>query len=100
MSHQCPRPECSRLVENDHQFACRGDWYALPKLHRDAIWRTYRAGDGMGHIQAMADAIDWYRAHPPAYARREGMAARYSRPDRRTQPPRVTRTSGETGDPL
>jgi hypothetical protein len=80
MSHQCPRPECSRTVEDDQQFACRGDWYALPKTHRDAIWNAFRSGDGMGHIQAMADAIEWYRDNPPRYATQPGMVARRQRP--------------------
>jgi len=46
----------------------------------------------------MTAAIDWYRDHPPRYATREGMAVRYSRPDRRAQTPRATRTDGETGE--
>ena len=39
MTHQCPRPECSRKVADD-MFACRGDWYALPQDIRDAIWAS------------------------------------------------------------
>ena len=80
MSHQCPRPECSRTVEDDQQFACRGDWYALPKGLRDAIWRTWRSADELGHIAAMAEAIEWYRANPPRYATEPGMAVRRQRP--------------------
>jgi hypothetical protein len=100
MTHQCPRPECSRKVSDD-MFACRPDWFALPAEHRRAIWDTWRSGDEAGHAVAMADAIEWYREHPPRYATREGMAVRYSRPDRRHETPRVTRTTGETGeDPL
>jgi len=97
MTHQCPRPECSRKVAGD-MFACRGDWYALPQDIRDAIWATWNAGDLDGHAEATTDAIDWYRDHPPRYATREGMAVRYSRPDRRAQTPRATRTDGETGE--
>ena len=93
MTHQCPRPECSRKVADD-MFACRGDWYALPQDIRDAIWHGYLTDDAA----AMVAAIDWYREHPPRYATREGMAVRYSRPDRRAQTPRATRTDGETGE--
>lgn len=78
MSHQCPRPECPRTVPDD-LFACRGDWYALPRAIRDDIWRGYLDGQTADHAQAMADAIEWYREHPP-------------------KTPRATRTGGETGD--
>lgn len=99
MTHQCPRPECSRAVPDD-MFACKPDWFALPKDIRDLIWAAWRTDDLDGHAEATADAMTWYREHPPHYARREGMAVRYSRPPRATQTPRVTRTTGETGDPL
>jgi hypothetical protein len=100
MTHQCPRPECSRSVPDD-MFACRGDWYALPQPIRDRIWAAWRAGDLDEHADACTHAITWYREHPPRYARREGMAVRYSRPLRAHETPRITRTSGETGeDPL
>jgi DMSO/TMAO reductase YedYZ molybdopterin-dependent catalytic subunit len=81
MTHQCPRPECSRSVPDD-MFACRGDWYALPARLREAIWRGYRSTDVIAHAEAMAAAREWYREHPPAYARREGMAQRYVREER------------------
>jgi len=97
MTHQCPRPECSRKVADD-MFACRGDWYALPQDIRDAIWRGYLDGQDADHAAAMTAAVEWYRDHPPRYATREGMAVRYSRPDRRAQTPRATRTNGETGE--
>jgi hypothetical protein len=69
MTHMCPRPECTRVVPDD-MFACRGDWYALPERLRTAIWRGYRSGDVAAHAEAMATAREWYRDHPPAYARR------------------------------
>jgi len=97
MTHQCPRPECSRTVADD-MFACRGDWYALPQDIRARIWQGWRSGDVDEHRAAMVEAIEWYRDHPPRYATREGMAVRYSRPDRRAQTPRATRTDGETGE--
>lgn len=79
MSHTCPRPECD-LDVSDEMFACRPDWYALPADIRSAIWAAWRGGDAAGHADAMADAVEWYREHPPKH-------------------PRVTRTTGETGDP-
>lgn len=78
MSHQCPRPECSRTVPDD-MFACRGDWYALPAGIRDAIWQGWRANDGADHAEAMVAAIEWYREHPPRYATQPGMAVRRQR---------------------
>lgn len=81
MTHHCPRPECSRTVP-DGMFACRGDWYALPARIREAIWHHYRHGSAQAHAAAMTDAIEWYRANPPRYATREGMAQRYVREQR------------------
>ena len=48
MTHQCPRPECSRTVP-DGMFACRGDWYALPAHLRDAVWAGWRSHDEGAH---------------------------------------------------
>jgi hypothetical protein len=45
-------------------FACRGDWYALPKPIRDRIWAAWRAGDLEEHAEARADARAWYRENP------------------------------------
>jgi hypothetical protein len=91
MSHHCPRPECSRQVP-DGMFACRGDWYALPRDIRDRIWAAWRAGDLDEHAEATADAVTWYREHPPRYATQPGMVQRYRRE------PRATRTARETGE--
>jgi hypothetical protein len=63
MSHRCPRPECDRKVP-DEQYACRGDWYALPEEIRSRIWHGYRTGDTAAHMAAMGDALEWYHAHP------------------------------------
>ena len=79
MSHACPRPGCDRRVSDD-MFACRPDWFALPEPVRRRIWQTWTTGDEGVHLAAMADAIEWYREHPP-------------------RRPRATRTAGETGDP-
>lgn len=83
MTHICPRPGCPRTVPDD-MFACRGDWYALPRVIRDDIWNAWRAGDADDHAWHMAEARAWYRDHPPRRA---------------PQTPRTTRTGGETGDP-
>lgn len=61
-THECPAPGCAARVSNE-MFACRRDWYRLPRSLRDAIWRTYNAGGGAPHEAAMVDAIDWYRAN-------------------------------------
>lgn len=74
MSHYCPRPECSRTVEDDDMYACKPDWFALPNRIRSAIWSAWNRGDEDGHAQAKAEALAWYRANPPRYARRGGVA--------------------------
>lgn len=63
MSHECPRPGCTRAVDDD-QYACRGDWYALPEEIRTRIWRTWRADNFPGHVAAMSQAAQWYRENP------------------------------------
>jgi len=78
VTHQCPRPECSRSVPDD-MFACRGDWYALPEALRQSIWRGWTRGTTDEHHSAMSAALDWYREHPPRYATRDGMALRHTR---------------------
>ncbi len=48
-------------------FACRTDWYRLPKPYRDAIWRSYRAEPlGQEHRHAMQAAHEWYLDNPLA----------------------------------
>lgn len=64
MSHRCPRPGCDALVP-DYRYACRGDWFALPKDIRDRIWIGYRGGDPVAHASAMSEARAWYRANTP-----------------------------------
>lgn len=49
---------------NNEMFACRTDWYRLPRTLRNAIWRAYNAGGGPAHVEAMAEAIDWFRQNP------------------------------------
>lgn len=57
-THPCPAPECARQVP-DHLFACRADWYRLPKPLRDDIWRGYH-GSFAEHLAAMVDAEQWF----------------------------------------
>lgn len=47
-------------------FACRVDWWLLPKDVRDAIWAGYRnqADGGAAHRAAMATAFRFYRDNP------------------------------------
>lgn len=37
--HTCPRAGCTRQVP-DRLFACRDDWFDLPRLNRAAIYAT------------------------------------------------------------
>jgi hypothetical protein len=41
MSHPCYRRGCDVVVP-DHLLACRGDWFALSRPVRAAVWETYR----------------------------------------------------------
>lgn len=64
--HDCPAPWCGRKVDN-HLFACRNDWYALPRDVRDGIWDTV----GMSiaepaRQEAVAAAVTWYAAEQQA----------------------------------
>jgi hypothetical protein len=49
-------------------FACRADWYALPKAIRDAIWAAYKPGQEITkepstrYLEAAMNALNWYRA--------------------------------------
>jgi len=60
-THACPG-QCGRQVFT-HQFACRADWFRLPLDLRRAITDNYRR-DRAAHLEAMSDAIEWYRANP------------------------------------
>ncbi|MCA1693510.1 MAG: hypothetical protein LC749_01580 [Actinobacteria bacterium] len=58
-THDCPAG-CGAQVPR-HQFACRTDWFRLPKPYRDAIWQGYRKSGSGEHLDAMGDAIRWYQ---------------------------------------
>jgi hypothetical protein len=61
--HECPPDGCDKVIPN-RLFACRADWYRLPRGIRDDINRTYRSGDDAGHLEATMAAQEWYDAHP------------------------------------
>lgn len=72
MSHPCPARvrqgkgeprRCIRPVPDD-QFACKTDWFRLPKEIRRRIWRYWENGDVDEHAKAMLDAVTWYERNP------------------------------------
>lgn len=42
----CLVPACYAVTGPD-ALMCAGDWAAVPKELRDAVWRTWRDGDGL-----------------------------------------------------
>jgi hypothetical protein len=38
----------SNCPETVHRFMCRSHWAALPRAVRDALWRSWRSGHGVG----------------------------------------------------
>lgn len=66
-AHDCHWPGCGAQVP-PAMWGCRRHWYRLPKVIRDRIWRTYRAGqeeDGRpsaAYIAAARDAQAWIAA--------------------------------------
>jgi hypothetical protein len=61
-THTCPGG-CQREVPRRH-FACKPCWYRLPGDLQAPITNNYRRDPG-AHLQAMADAVQWYAANPP-----------------------------------
>jgi hypothetical protein len=61
-THTCPG--CGQPGVPDRMFACRVDWYRLPRPIRNTIWSAHRR-DPAKHAQAVADAHAWYDANPP-----------------------------------
>ena len=62
MAHTCHATDCPKGVPPE-MFMCRTHWFSLPKRMRDAIWRTYRAGQ----------CDDWNITHEYADAAREAV---------------------------
>ena len=61
-THECPAPGCGRTIPT-RLFACRTDWYRLPKTIRDLINAAYFEGDG-SYLDAVMKAEAWYEANP------------------------------------
>ena len=59
MSHTCHATGCKKAVP-PVMFMCKKHWLSLPKVLRDAVWRTYRAGQ----------CDDWNISHQYADAAR------------------------------
>jgi len=56
-THACPGG-CGHQVPR-HHFACRNCWARLPADLRQPISTTYQR-DPVAHMDAMADAMEWY----------------------------------------
>lgn len=61
-THPCPA-DCGQEVPH-HRYACRADWYRLPREIRDRIWAAHRGQLAGEHSDAMAAARVWYAQHP------------------------------------
>lgn len=46
-SHQCPARDCGQQV-GPGRLMCRPHWYMVPRPLRDAMWATWRSGQGAG----------------------------------------------------
>lgn len=55
--HRCPGG-CGADVRR-HLLACRDCWARLPDELRQAVNRR-----GPGHVEALSDALTWYRDNP------------------------------------
>ena len=45
-------------------YACKRDWYRLPKVIRDEIWASYLSDDAARHLAAMDEGRVWYHNNP------------------------------------
>lgn len=63
-SHLCPVPGCTHHVSPD-RLMCRVHWYQVPRPLRDAVWASWRSGEGAGtegHTAAIRAAVAAVRA--------------------------------------
>lgn len=66
-AHTCHHPSCDAPVP-PRMFSCRGHWFALPKVLRDAIWAAYVPGQerrkdpSPEYLDAAQAAVDWWRS--------------------------------------
>lgn len=69
--HHCHWPGCGRQVP-PAMWGCKNHWFALPKVLRDKIWRTYRPGQekdwspSEAYIEAAEEVQEWIRTQHPA----------------------------------
>ena len=76
-AHTCHRPGCATPVP-PRMFACRPDWYALPRPLRGAITAAYRPGQetskdpSRAYLAAAGAARRWYLAQDQASAEQAG----------------------------
>ena len=69
-----PCPVCGAQVAHT-RLMCREDWYRVPRILRNDVWRTWRSGDGEAspeHVAAIAAAVRWVKDHPPEPQGAEG----------------------------
>lgn len=64
MAHTCHATDCKVAVPPE-MFMCKRHWFSLPKRMRNAIWRTYRAGQcgdwniSHGYAEAARTAVQY-----------------------------------------
>jgi len=65
MSHACPAPDCTsdRPVPS-HMFACRADWFRLPKDLRNRVWATADDPFSDERAEVVAECVEYYQANP------------------------------------
>jgi hypothetical protein len=79
--HTCHRPGCETKVP-PAMFACKPDWFALPKSIRDRIWGEYVPGQEdrmdptLAYLDVATEAIRWWQQHPKPEARKIRMRIR------------------------
>jgi hypothetical protein len=54
MAHKCPAPGHTETIENDDLLMCSAAWYRVPKPLRNAVWRAYKRGAGVGSKSLLA----------------------------------------------
>jgi hypothetical protein len=52
---RCPVPGCGERIDAS-RLMCKRDWYLVPKVMRDRVWRTWRSGQG-AHSRAHREAV-------------------------------------------
>lgn len=68
----CPVPGCEEWIART-RLMCRGDWYRVPRSHRDRVWKTWRSGreaSSLHHQEAVLKAIAAARVARLPWSRR------------------------------